>query len=256
MRSPTCSITPLRGVPPIAAWACVIGVSATPCCALAKSRFCWRVFSDAPLNSLHSLLIGLVGAPSASTLAPKSNEVSTIPSPPVGATSPAPRAASASAPVRIVSSPTCPGRPPAPLSAGTILSPVSGSITEPPSSTSVPPSTSAMVSWTFFASFDSLTPWMPPPTPPKVPPAMAPCTTDSIIRSHSRLPKASGLSSTNRSAAILIASWPPSVMPSTPKPANNPAVPERSTPGDIPDLSSRVFTTPVFHPGLIVRATP
>ena len=97
---------------------------------------------------------------------------------------------------------------------------------------------------------------MPPPTPPNTPPAMAPCTTDSIIRSHSRLPNASGLSSTNRSAAILIASWPPSVRPSTPKPANNPAVPERSAPVDIPDLSSKVFTMPVLKPGPRVRAIP
>ena len=85
-----------------------------------------------------------------------------------------------------------------------------------------------------------------PPATPNPPPAIAPRTLASMMRSHSLLPKTSGLSSTNRSAAMLIASWAPSVSPSPATPVNKPAVVLRNRPRSMPDFSSTFSTIPAF----------
>ena len=89
----------------------------------------------------------------------------------------------------------------------------------------------------------SLAPSVIPPTVPKPPPATAPRTLASMMRSNSLLPKMSGFSSMSRSAAILIDSCAPSVRPSVPSPLSSPVVPDRSTLGFIPDLSSSFLVT-------------
>ena len=80
-----------------------------------------------------------------------------------------------------------------------------------------------------------------PPIVPNPPPATAPRTLLSMMRSHSLPPKRSGLSSISRSAAMLIASCAPSVMPSVPTPLAKPTVPERKILGFMPDLSKSFF---------------
>ena len=53
---------------------------------------------------------------------------------------------------------------------------------------------------------------------------------------------------------MLMPSCAPSVMPSTPRPENNPAVPERSTPGCIPERASKLVTIPAFIGPEMLRA--
>ena len=95
----------------------------------------------------------------------------------------------------------------------------------------------------------------PPVSPLIVPPAIPPRMALSIIRSTSAVPNASGLSSINRSAAMLMDSCIPSVTASVPSPDNSPAVIPRSLPAGIPARSSSLAVTPTFIGPINLRAT-
>ena len=82
----------------------------------------------------------------------------------------------------------------------------------------------------------------PPPTPPITPPPRPPCTADSMMRSQSFWPKASGWSFINRSAASLMPSCIPSVTPSPTVSLMTLEVMERSNPLSMPERS-RIFST-------------